>query len=105
MLLLLILFVILIFILLFQSFACRSPTCRFKIVRPLGAFHISIGTGCGGTVGTDDFTEDIRAGHAVGKGLVVKADPMQDHVLGQREQVFGDHIIATVNERPGPRRL
>ena len=46
--------------------------------------------------------EHVRTGHAVGKGLVVQADPMQDHVLGQREQVFRDHIIATVNRAPGP---
>ena len=30
---------------------------------------------------------------------------MEDHVLGQGEQVFGDHVVAAVDQGPGPRAL
>ena len=30
---------------------------------------------------------------------------MQDHVLGQGEEVFGDDVVAAVDQGPGPRAL
>ena len=48
----------------------------------------------------EDLLQHVVAGLAVGQGLVVQADAVQDHVLGQGVQVFGDDVAAAVDQRP-----
>ena len=54
---------------------------------------------------TEDLLQDLRPGQAVGDRLVGEADPVEDHVLGEREEVFGDHVMAAVDQGAGTRGL
>ena len=48
-----------------------------------------------------DFLEHVVASFAVGQGLVVESDAVQDHVLGQGVQVVRDDVAAAVDRAPG----
>ena len=51
--------------------------------------------------GLEDFVENSFGRFSFGKGLVGKTDPVKTNVLGEREEVLGDDVVAALNEGAG----
>ena len=52
----------------------------------------------------EDLLQDLRARKALGYGFVAEANTVQDDILSEREQVFRDDIVATMDQRASARR-
>ena len=51
------------------------------------------------------FAQDALRGSTFGQCFVRRADPVQDDVVSQREQILRNHVVATVDQRASARCL